>query len=119
MVTCVQEIRAEYNRRLIANCGCTKESAEEILAMKYGDFVSFGRLYLSNPDCAQCHSRAGEESGAAGRSASAERLFEHDSISKNIPCAICVSLCEMLARLASVWLIQIKLTFAVSVKKSG
>lgn len=34
----------------MANCGYTKESAEEDVAAGLADLIAFGRPYISNPD---------------------------------------------------------------------
>lgn len=43
-------IRASFNGPLVLNSDLTKTTAVEILASGLGDAVSFGRLFISNPD---------------------------------------------------------------------
>lgn len=41
---------AGYKGTLVGNCGYTKEKAEGALETGVADLITFGRLYLSNPD---------------------------------------------------------------------
>lgn len=45
-----QHLRAKFKGVLIAAGGFTKRTAEEILNAGHADLVSFGRLFISNPD---------------------------------------------------------------------
>ncbi|MDX5628891.1 MULTISPECIES: alkene reductase [unclassified Brenneria] len=45
-------IRERFAGALIANDGLTRESAEQLIANGEADAVSFGRLYIANPDLA-------------------------------------------------------------------
>jgi N-ethylmaleimide reductase len=44
------EFRPLYNGIILANCGYTKETAEERLAAGHTDLVAFGRPFITNPD---------------------------------------------------------------------
>ncbi len=44
------KLRKEYSGALIANENFTKESAEQIIGQGDADAISFGRLFISNPD---------------------------------------------------------------------
>jgi 2,4-dienoyl-CoA reductase-like NADH-dependent reductase (Old Yellow Enzyme family) len=44
------EFRKVFHGPLIGNCGYTKETAEKAIAAGYADLISFGRLFISNPD---------------------------------------------------------------------
>ncbi len=46
----LKDIRTNFSNILIRNGGYTKERAEQLLANKEADMVSFGSLYISNPD---------------------------------------------------------------------
>lgn len=44
------EFRKVFSGSIMANCGYTKESAEEDVAAGLADLIAFGRPYISNPD---------------------------------------------------------------------
>lgn len=46
----LEEVRKVYSGVIMANCGYTGEQAEKDIAAGLADLVSFGRLYLANPD---------------------------------------------------------------------
>lgn len=46
----IKEIRGIYPGVLVANCGYNPETANADIDAGYADLVSFGRLYISNPD---------------------------------------------------------------------
>lgn len=46
----LDEFKAVYKGIILANCGYTKETAEEKLAEGTADLVAFGRPFITNPD---------------------------------------------------------------------
>jgi len=46
----LEEFREVFAGPLMANCGYTQESAEDVLRRGAADLVAFGRPYLANPD---------------------------------------------------------------------
>ena len=44
------EFRKVFHGPLVGNCGYTKETAEQAIAQRHADLISFGRPFLSNPD---------------------------------------------------------------------
>jgi N-ethylmaleimide reductase len=44
------EFRTVFHGPLMGNCGYTKETAEKAIAEGHADLISFGRLFISNPD---------------------------------------------------------------------
>lgn len=46
----LEDVRKVYTSPVIANCGYTPESAEEVVAKGLADAVAFGRPSLANPD---------------------------------------------------------------------
>lgn len=46
----LSEFRAVYHGIIVANCGYTKESAEERISEGSADIIAFGRPFISNPD---------------------------------------------------------------------
>ena len=46
----LSEFRQVYTRRLMGNCGYTKEAAELAIRDGRADLISFGRPFISNPD---------------------------------------------------------------------
>ena len=47
------EFRQVFHGPLAANCGYTRESADEVLRAGLADLVAFGRPFISNPDLAE------------------------------------------------------------------
>ncbi len=45
-----KDAKTAFKGTVMANCGYTKDTAEEVLQSGNADFVSFGRPYLSTPD---------------------------------------------------------------------
>jgi len=48
--TAWQTIRANFPGTVILNSGLTRQSAEQLIEFKEADLVSFGSIYISNPD---------------------------------------------------------------------
>ena len=44
------EFRPVYRGAIMANCGYTREAAEERLGEGHTDLVAFGRPFITNPD---------------------------------------------------------------------
>jgi N-ethylmaleimide reductase len=44
------EFRKVFHGPLIGNCGYTRETAQKTIAAGDADLISFGRLFISNPD---------------------------------------------------------------------
>ncbi len=44
------DIQSYTSIPLMGNCGYTQETAEQVLVEGYGDLISFGRSFISNPD---------------------------------------------------------------------
>jgi N-ethylmaleimide reductase len=44
------EFRPVFKGTINANCGYTREAAEERIAEGNADIIAFGRLYITNPD---------------------------------------------------------------------
>ncbi len=47
------EFRKVFHSPLIGNCGYAKETAEKAITAGLADLISFGRLFISNPDLAE------------------------------------------------------------------
>ncbi len=54
----LSEFRAVYDGPIMANCGYTLEQAEKDVKEGHCDIVSFGRLFISNPDLVERHEKA-------------------------------------------------------------
>lgn len=46
----IEEIRKNYDGVLMGNCGSDRHHAEEAIATKNADLISYGRPYISIPD---------------------------------------------------------------------
>ena len=46
----ISEVRRHFEGTVIANCGYTRATADEVIAAGHADLVSFGRPFISNPD---------------------------------------------------------------------
>jgi N-ethylmaleimide reductase len=46
----IQQIIQDYQHPVIANCGYTRETGEAELARGIAEMISYGTLFLANPD---------------------------------------------------------------------
>lgn len=46
----LQEFRKVFSGPIMGNCGYTQETAEAAITENWADLISFGRLFISNPD---------------------------------------------------------------------